>query len=201
MKKFLCALLVFILGVSAGGALVWLFEEHRYRPEPDIVNNVVDIEGQLQGIGELNTYAYAYTEQKVSEKPPKELLGFELPFTSSRITFTYSGKIKAGIDITQAKVSVVEKNVTVIVPKSRITSHELYEDSLVINEEKLSTFNKVGLEDFNKSIESLKKAAEESALSSGLLDNANDNAEDMIKQIVKEIDPETENVMVIFSAK
>ncbi len=106
-----------------------------------------------------------------------------MPFTDSKVIFSYDGRIKAGIDFGEVDVSVNEltKTITVKLPEVKILNSEVFNDSLIVYDEKNSPFNSFTFEDMNLSISELKKSAEETAIEKGFLETALENAENIIK--------------------
>jgi hypothetical protein len=111
------------------------------------------------------------------------------PFTSSKVIYSYSGTIKAGIRISDAKVDVDQntKAIYVRLPEAEILSSELDQDSLEIYDEKQGFFSKMSMEDFNSFQRDLKAEAEEKAIEKGLLESAKENAKTIIEQMIQQI--------------
>jgi|LGOV01.1.fsa_nt_gb hypothetical protein len=150
------------------------------KQEPEITT--IDIQGTINDIGELATAEYGYTIAQTAEKPSKTMVGFEVPFTKSKVMYSYEGFIKAGINFKEIEVTVneVKKTVFVELPDAVILSSEVDFDSLIVYDGKYSPFNAFTFSDMNLSLSDLKNTAEESALSNGLLDRANENAQTII---------------------
>ena len=175
--------LSFVLGIAVGiGALFGL---QKFLPDLSgskiIVSN--NVEGTIQDIGQLATAEYIYTVTQTADKESLEVLGIKLPFTSSRVIYSYSGVIKAGIEFGEVKVNVNDSNktITVTLPDPIQISNEIDNDSLMVYDEKYSLFNTFTFSDMNMSQEELKKAAETSSAERGLFDNAIVNAKTIIE--------------------
>jgi hypothetical protein len=175
--------LSFVLGIAVGiGALFGL---QKFLPDLSgskiIVSN--NVEGTIQDIGQLATAEYVYTVTQTADKESLEVLGIKLPFTSSRVIYSYSGVIKAGIEFGEVKVKVNDSNktITVTLPDPIQISNEIDNDSLMVYDEKYSLFNTFTFSDMNMSQEELKKAAETSSAERGLFDNAIVNAKTIIE--------------------
>ncbi len=152
------------------------------------------LSGSINEIGELATAEYGYTMAQTLDKPPKELIGIKIPFTESKIIYSYDGKIKAGVDFTKvaAKVDEAAGVVYVTMPEAVILSSEVDNDSLVVYDEKNSPFNSLKFEDMNLSIEELKKSAEDNAAKNGLFDSAMENAKKIIRSMVENLNSDKE---------
>ncbi len=144
------------------------------------------IRSSLNDIGELATEEYYYTGVE-SFDSSKSFQGFELPFTTSRFIFSYDGVIKAGIDFTGIEVEKddLKKLVVVTLPKAKILSSEIDEDSFKLYDEKQSIFNPLHVTDVNDTIKDLKAKAEADAEKKGVLKRADKNAVTLIKQFLK----------------
>ena len=179
-----------IMAVLAGiaiGILMTLGYE-RFMPKQRTVPTVVtdDIEARINTIGELATAEYVYTITQTADKEALQVLNVKLPFTSSRIVYSYSGTIKAGIDFGAVRARTDDSAMTVYItlPASKILSNELDQDSLTVYDEKNSIFNRFSFSDMNASQADLKKTAEQSADERGLLETADTNARELIEKTV-----------------
>lgn len=185
MKKLtrLAVVVALLAASAAAGALLC----YRLMPRGESVEAVsVSLGGAINGIGELATAEYGYTMAQTANKPHREIMGFKIPLTSSKVVYSYDGLIKAGIDFAEISVSADEdaKTVTVSLPEPRILSSEVDGDSLVVFDEQNSPFNAITFEDMNLSVGELKSAAEKDAVAGGLLDRASANAEKLLRTTV-----------------
>lgn len=175
-----------LIGLVVGGAAVYLFMTFSPFTKGNTYISTNDIQGKINEIGELATAEYVYTITQTTDKEAVKLLGIDLPFTTSKVIFAYSGTVKAGIDFNRIQISVDEENkvVTVFIPRSEILSNELDNDSLVVYDEKNSPFNQLSFEDMNASQSELKKTAESTATERGLLDSADANARQIVEKTI-----------------
>ncbi len=160
--------------------LVGTFALGGFGERTDKLNKVTDL--GLKNIGELATQAGYFTSvQTISNA--RELWGVEIPLTRNKFIYSYDGTIKAGIDFEAVKIDVDEKakKVTVTLPEAKILSTAIDENSFEIFDESNNIFNPIGLNDMNKGLLELKKAAEQKALKNGILENARTNAKLLIK--------------------
>lgn len=174
MKNFVTKLIYLLLFVIVGIVIApFLLKPDN---QPQVVTH--DIEATISDIGELATSEYRYTISQISEKPNKEIIGFSIPFTDSRVLYSYQGVIKAGIQFGDIVINVNEAQKTVYVqlPKSDILTEEVFQDSLIVYDETYSPFNTFTFSDMNLSVTDLKETAKNDAVMSGLLDAAHDNA-------------------------
>jgi hypothetical protein len=151
------------------------------KQEPEVITN--DIEGKLNDIGELATAEYGYIISQTAEKPSKEVIGFKIPFTSSKVIYSYEGLIKAGIDFQAIKITVSEtkKEIIIELPEVEILSKEVFFESLIVYDEKHSPFNKFTFKDMNLSLVDLQTTATEAAIENGILERAKENAKKIME--------------------
>lgn len=149
--------------------------------QPNVVT--IDIAGSIKNIGELATAEYGYKLAQIASKPSKEIAGFKIPFTSSKVIYSYEGMIKAGIKFQDVEVTVDEagKTIHVNMPDAEILSSEVLFDSLIVYDENYSPFNTLTFSDMNLSLSDLQSEAEETALAGGLLKRAEENAQNIIR--------------------
>ena len=140
---------------------------------------------RLQEIGELATQAAYYTGvDTIDDNRVIQLIGKEMtvPFTNTKIIYSYDGLIKAGMDFSGIDFSVDEgkKTIRVILPEARILSNEIDNNSLRVYDEKHSAFTLIRVNRFGESIGKLKAEAEKNAIAKGLLTEARRNAETLL---------------------
>lgn len=145
--------------------------------------DAVVLETRLSQISELATVSYHYTNMAQFENS-NDFYGVTIPFTTKKFILTYDGEIKAGVDLSQARVELSGETVTVTLPAARILSHEIFEDTVEVFDEKTSIFNPFTVEDFSSFQADQKKAVEEKALNKGLLDEAAQQARSSIQALL-----------------
>ena len=148
------------------------------------------IEEKLRDIGELATEEYTYTEVGTFDSNKSvQIFGRDvnLPLTQSKFIYSYDGTIKAGIDFARITVEKdeISKIITVTLPKARILSSELDEESFQLYDEKNNIFNPYSVSDVNDTNREIKTHAEEKAISKGLLKRAGSNAETMVYGLLR----------------
>ena len=144
------------------------------------------VSGYISDIGELATAEYGYTMAHTANKPKKTIVGFEIPFTDSKVIYSYEGLIKAGFNFADIEVEVdnVGKRILITLPEAKILSSSIDRDSLIVYDERNSPFNAFTFEDMNLSIGELEDDAKEAALSNGLLERAAENAKSIITSMI-----------------
>lgn len=166
------AIVCFAVGFFSGG-----------RQEKPPVLSSITVENQLQQISQLATVRYSYTNMGQFEHS-NDFYGIKLPFTTKRFIVAYDGVITAGVDLSQAQVSVTNQKLTISLPAPKILSHEVDPDSLEIFDETTSIFNPITIEDYTGFQADQQGIMEEKAIQGGLLTQAKDQAETAIAGLI-----------------
>lgn len=135
----------------------------------------------FEDIGELATQSAHYTQVAVMDKDRK-LFTQSIPFTKTHYIFSYDGEIKAGFEFSEIdwKENEKEKSITVKLPKAKVLSNELDEESLKIYLEENSPFSNIGLKEQAKNRKKMQEDAEKAAIENGLLEEATENAKTIL---------------------
>lgn len=149
--------------------------------EPKIDNKL--IQNRIESAKELTSLKYSYTNMGQFENSNK-FYGYNIPFTQKKFIVSYDGVISCGVDLDKMQVKVNGKNIDIQLPKSKILSHEIYEDSLKIFDQKTSIFNPIKVEDYNDFAKKQKKSVEEKAIERGILTQADKKCKKAIKDII-----------------
>ncbi len=177
--------LISALIVAAIVALSGLFIVKNMKVEEDdkITSDIV--ESSLREAKELTTLKYHY-KNVASFESSQHFQGLTIPFTTKSFLYTYEGDINAGVDLDQASASVDEtkKVINVKLPDSKILSHDIDENSVMIFDEKKSVFNPLKLEDYTSFRKEEESKVEKEAIDKGLLKEANKQTEKAVKDIL-----------------
>lgn len=166
------AIVCFAVGFFSGG-----------REEKPPVLSSITVENQLQQISQLATVRYSYTNMGQFENS-NEFYGIKLPFTTKRFIVAYDGTITAGVDLSQAKVTITDQKVTIALPAPQILSHEVDPNSLEVFDETTSIFNPITIEDYTGFQADQQGVMEDKAIQGGLLTQAKDQAETAIGGLI-----------------
>lgn len=155
--------------------------------EPEITSSLVD--SQLNGLEELVTTEYMYTNSgKYDNRNQATIIRWDIniPFTEKSFIVAYDGSIKAGVDISRAQVEINEdaRVIHITLPKSEIISHETFEDTLVVLDEKNNVFNPISISDYNEFVERQKAAMEQKAVDRGILTSASEEARRVVRSLL-----------------
>ena len=191
MKKII-AIVVVLFVVFAAGFDAGLYYE-RYHSEEHY--DAAQIEDRITEIAELSVLECEYTDTGKYTGDAKKILGFSLPFTSKEMMISYSGTIKVGPDLNEGmKVDLDEASgkVNVSIPRSRILSHEINEDSLKVMYVKNGVFNSVTPENANTLRKEMKAHKEKSVNESDMLTQADEKAAGQITTFLQSVYPDLE---------
>lgn len=141
---------------------------------------------QLNGIRELVTQEYIYTNADKRESTEKWLWGIDRPFSGNSLLVTYDGTIKAGVDLSQVDISVDEetRTITVTLPPSKITDNNIPQESIEVVEVKNGLFNDVTFDNYNEFIAEQKVVMEKKAIDQGLLTKADEEARNAVTAVL-----------------
>jgi len=153
---------------------------------------------EIQGIGELATVEYLYTD--VAHYTSSELFGLDMPFEVKSFIIRWDGSIKAGVDITAVTVRLdaLKKEIIVSLPPAEILSHETDPDSYETLDENNNTFNPISIEDMRTVDAEGQAAIEQRAIDNGLLENAMENAKSVIRQLITANPTAKDSYTVVF---
>lgn len=182
MKKLKRSLLIILLiGLALFAAFFYGKKQMRSEMEPEITSSL--IYNKLVSAKELTTLKYHYTNMGHFENQ-NTFYGYKVPFTSKEFIVSYEGLINAGIDLNKMKVNVGDKSIEVRIPAAEILSHEIYEDSLKVYDERESIFNRIDIEDYNNFSKDQKTEVENRAIKKGLLKEADEESKKAIQEIL-----------------
>lgn len=170
-------------GIAAGIAVVALialgFFSARYldsKKEPKV--SAAMITEQLSQCSELATARLDY----------RGLIQYtdgEIPLINQKsFSMVYNAKIKAGIDLSEAKVTISNKTIKVTLPNPEILDVTVDSDSLEFYDEQFALFNWTNKEDTAKALGYAREDAQEKAGQTELLEEARKQAETVINTLI-----------------
>ena len=182
MKKFKrIIILVLLLAVALLATFFAGKKVMKAEMEPDITATLIF--NKLVSSKELTTLKYHYTNMGQFENQ-NTFYGYKIPFTSKKFIVSYDGLINAGVDLEKMKVELHDKSIEIKIPPAKILSHEIYEDSLKVFDERESIFNRINIEDYNNFSKDQKKEVENNAIKRGLLKEADEESKKAIEEII-----------------
>lgn len=144
--------------------------------------DVTVLQKRLDKISELSTISYSYTDISTHTKS-ESLWGYKIPFSTSKIILRYDGVIKAGVDLHNARIDVVDTVVTFTLPRPTVLSHSVDPSSIKIMNQSNGIFSSIKITDFQAFCAAHQDSMQQVAIAEGLLDRAADNAADGLELI------------------
>lgn len=161
--------------------------------EPKITTTT--ILNQLQEANELTTMEYHYT--KVGEfENSLNINGWDIPLTRKSFLLTYQGELKAGVDMSKAKVDIKDHVITITLPEIEILSNAIDESSIEVYDESRNIFNPIKIEDYTTFATKQKQMVEEEAIENGIYSQAATKAQDAITKLLNLIPDVAQNYTV-----
>lgn len=167
---------VVLLGAFVGGVL-WSSRD----TGPSITSDLIG--QQLLDVQELSTVEYFYTNMGRYENQ-LDFYGWQVPFTTKRFIVSYDGVIKAGIDLSELKVSISGGTIVVALPPAKILSHEIPEESIEVFDETRNIFNQIAIEDYTGFVADQRADVEQKAVEKGLLTQADEKARSAVENLL-----------------
>ena len=180
-RKWLLILLLCALATL--GTFLWGLRYGSRAAEPSITGELIG--QQLRAVEELVSLEYSYTNVGRFEDQV-DFYGWKVPFTSKRFIVSYDGQVKAGVDLAEAEIHVnpEKKEVSVLLPRSQIVSHEIPEDSIQVFDETKNIFNPISIKDYTGFTKDQKAQVEVKILSNGFLEEADEKARTAVEAVL-----------------
>ena len=180
MKKTITSIIfLFIFGV--GIYFIGVMSANR-NSEPTITST--SISQQLVEIQKLSVLEYNYTKVGKFENS-LTLNGWSIPLTKKSFLLTYSGKLQAGVNLQDAKVSINDHTIIISLPEVQILENTLDENSIEVYDESKNIFNPISVSDYTNFATKQKTEAEEEAIEIGFLSEAATKAQSVIKSFLQ----------------
>lgn len=168
-------LLIALLGAGVVGGIA--LQKHREVEAMEKIDNT-SISQKVVGLKELTTAQLTYHGLVEYEEGSIRFIN------QKEFLMTYTAKVTAGVDFSKAEVSEEGNQVTVKLPKAKIQSISIDQDSIEFFDLKRAIFNRASKED---AIEAEKIADEDIRASMDkqeLLNTANEQAKVLVKEIM-----------------
>ena len=165
-----------VVGIVAYRAVGGFFE-----PKAELTNTVVS--RQLETMQDLTTAREKdYGFEEFSE-------GNIAHVNQKKFTMFYSYEIRAGVDLSKAKIAVDNDNhvISITLQKADLQSVSVDPDSLRFFDEQTSLFNDVEVSDTAAALQDAKKAAANKATKSDLLKEADNQAKKVVQNAYAQI--------------
>lgn len=126
---------------------------------------------QLKNISELSVLEYNYSKVGKFENS-LSLNGWDIPLTTKSFLLTYSGQLKAGVNMEKAVVSINDNTILIELPQVEILSNIIDEKSIEVYDETHNIFNQISINDYTKFASQQKSKVEDEAIENGILSEA-----------------------------
>ena len=134
-----------ILGLLIIGLMVVGYFQLKVKNDKNI--DVSRVEEKISKILELSTAKYDYVNVAIY-KDSKKFKNIKLPFTTKQFMIKYSGYIKAGFDMEDLDIELIDENgIKLSLDKPMILDNVVNEEEVYIYDEKSSIFNKLSYND------------------------------------------------------
>ena len=156
---------------------------------------------EVKEIGELATMEYRYTNVGTIDASKKLFrTSVDFPWSKKTVVMTMDGIIKVGVDVEKIKITGDDEAriITVKIPKAKLISNELNEESLQVYDEEGGLFNKVTLTDSSSLRSQIKAKAEQNARDNGVYEQAEANAKQIIRCMLESIPRLKESYKIVF---
>lgn len=179
----LCKLIVNMLFLLLLGAALFWAATLFFNSGKTTVVSQEEVYARLQEIDELCTMEYQYSKVGAFDNS-LQINGWRVPLTQKQFLLTYSGSLKAGVDLEQATVTIEDHNILIELPPVTILNHVIEEDSIEVYNESGSIFNPISVSDYAAFAQQQKQVVEEEAIERGLLSQAATRTQQCIHDIV-----------------
>lgn len=156
---------------------------------------------EVKEIGELASVEYRYTNVGTLDASKKLFkTSIDIPGTKKSVVVSMDGILKVGIDVSEINIVGDDdsKTITVTMPKPRLLSNELIEDSIQVYDESSGAFSKITMNDSSAIRSQIKTKAEENAGVNGVYDQASKNAQLIIQSMLESIPRLKETYKIVF---
>ena len=145
--------------------------------EPKVSLDAVTVTEQLENCQELASAKLEYRGLVTYEEGEIDWL------TKTGFTMIYDATVRAGVDLSEAEVSVEDGQITIDLPAATIQTVEVDADSLEFYDEKYALFNWQDREDTAAALELAEEDAEAKAEEDGLVELAEEQAVETIETL------------------
>lgn len=180
-----------VIGLIVGAFSVFML--FTYNPpdkqeEPDV--DVEILMEEITQINELATASQSYTVVEKVESNSKLFDTIDIPFSENFFILTYTGDVKAGVNLDEAQVSLEGTTVKVVLPQAAVLSDAIDTSSFNVLHEQNNFINPIGVEDVTQYIDESRQKAEAAAISGEVLSEAQENAASSIRTLLGAALPE-----------
>lgn len=191
-----------IVGLVIGAFSVFML--FTYNPPDNQDEPNVDISllmSEITQINELATASQMYTVVEKVASNSKLFDTIDIPFSENFFILTYTGTVKAGVNLDEAQISLDGTTVKVELPQATILSDAIDTSSFNVLHEQNNVFNPISVEDVTQYIDKSRQEAEAAAISGEVIAEAQANAESSIRALLEAALPEGYTLEVVSTAE
>lgn len=180
-----------VVGLVVGAVVVTLL--FTYNPPDQREGDEVDAAILMEEIAQISELATAEQSYTVAEKVSSSNTLFDLvdiPFTEKFFILTYTGSIKAGVNLDDASIAVEGTTARVTLPPAQILSDAIDTESFKTLHEQEGLFNPLHVDDVTQYLDKTRQEAEAAALAGDVLAEAQANAEESVRALLGAVLPE-----------
>lgn len=180
-----------VVGLVVGAVVVTLL--FTYNPPDQREGDEVDAAILMEEIAQISELATAEQSYTVAEKVSSSNTLFDLvdiPFTEKFFILTYTGSIKAGVNLDDASIAVEGATVRVTLPPAQILSDAIDTESFKTLHEQEGLFNPLHVDDVTQYLDKTRQEAEAAALAGDVLAEAQASAEESVRALLGAALPE-----------
>lgn len=180
-----------VVGLVVGAVVVTLL--FTYNPPDQREGDEVDAAILMEEIAQISELATAEQSYTVAEKVSSSNTLFDLvdiPFTEKFFILTYTGSVKAGVNLDDASIAVEGATVRVTLPPAQILSDAIDTESFKTLHEQEGLFNTLHVDDVTQYLDKTRQEAEAAALAGDVLAEAQASAEESVRALLGAALPE-----------
>lgn len=166
-KKFIINLIIILI---IGVVIFWFGTIMGGKSNEPVITDTA-LYTQLKNISELSVLEYNYSKVGKFENS-LSLNGWDIPLTTKSFLLTYSGQLKAGVNMEKAVVSINDNTILIELPQVEILSNIINEKSIEVYDETHNIFNQISINDYTKFASQQKSKVEDEAIENGILSEA-----------------------------
>lgn len=190
-KKFIINLIVILI---IGVVIFWFGTIMGGKSNEPVITDTA-LYTQLKNISELSVLEYNYSKVGKFENS-LSLNGWDIPLTTKSFLLTYSGQLKAGVNMEKAVVSINDNTILIELPQVEILSNIIDEKSIEVYDETHNIFNPISINDYTKFASQQKSKVEDEAIENGILSEAATRVDHTITNMFQSV-PEIKDKYII----
>lgn len=170
--------MLIIIAVAAGAG-IFIYVRFLGPKEPELTSSFVN--GKLESVSDLTVSELSYTGLiRYSEG--------EIPFlTQNGFSMMYTAKVRAGIDVADAQVTVAGDEVVVTLPECKVQSIDVDPESIEFYDERFALFNWTEKKDIIDTVSAAKQDVFEKADLDSLLEQAKVQTKALLKGLLSDV--------------